>query len=317
MYARTHDSEWSQELMQETVLRAMTSISRYDGTCKLAVKEHLEHCGECRSFYEEWKADADSGTAEEELLVLDGFKKIKKRTRRLKLAVAAVSGLLVSLVLAVFFRIYVFGVPLETHLIQVSDMVYNEETESLRIKGLLNCRGMRVTRVVWKQSGIDANAVNVIVYAAEILPFSDDSPAFSIDIPNMKGRKAYFACPEYDLLEVYNWKTSHYELLDQMKEEIYSRIPGWEPTRDILEYSGGITTVNDEEGLSFDVTYVLGEGAVYWRFNDQLITDGDFDPADYEIWISFEEPHQILIYDYQTGEWSRDYSIVEERRPAL
>ena len=37
LYARTRDSEWAQELMQETFLRAITSISRYDGSCKLSV----------------------------------------------------------------------------------------------------------------------------------------------------------------------------------------------------------------------------------------------------------------------------------------
>lgn len=37
LYSQTHDAEWSQELMQETFLRAVTSISRYDGTCKLSV----------------------------------------------------------------------------------------------------------------------------------------------------------------------------------------------------------------------------------------------------------------------------------------
>lgn len=37
LYAHTHDSEWSEELMQETFLRAITSISRYDGSCKLSV----------------------------------------------------------------------------------------------------------------------------------------------------------------------------------------------------------------------------------------------------------------------------------------
>lgn len=37
LYAHTHDSEWAEELMQETFLRAITSISRYDGSCKLSV----------------------------------------------------------------------------------------------------------------------------------------------------------------------------------------------------------------------------------------------------------------------------------------
>lgn len=37
LYSHTHDAEWSQELMQETFLRAVSSISRYDGSCKLSV----------------------------------------------------------------------------------------------------------------------------------------------------------------------------------------------------------------------------------------------------------------------------------------
>ena len=37
LYSHTHDAEWSQELMQDTFLRAVNSISRYDGTCKLSV----------------------------------------------------------------------------------------------------------------------------------------------------------------------------------------------------------------------------------------------------------------------------------------
>lgn len=37
LYSFTQDREWAQELMQETFLRAVTSISRYDGSCKLSV----------------------------------------------------------------------------------------------------------------------------------------------------------------------------------------------------------------------------------------------------------------------------------------
>lgn len=278
------------------------------------VKAHLEHCEECRGFYEELKADMDAGASEEELLVLNGFKKIEKRTRRLKLASAAAFSLLVFFVMAVFLRVFVIGEPMETHLIQVSDVVYNEETEVLNIMGSLSSTGMHVSRVAWEQSETDTNAVNFIVYAAETLPFFNENKHFSIEIPNMKGRKAYLACPEYDRLEVYNWKTSHYEMLDQLEAEISSRIPGWDETRDILEYSGGITTVNGEEGISYDVTYLIGEGASFWHFNDQLITDGEFEPADFEIWISLNAPHRILIYDYQTGEWGGDYSVVVESR---
>lgn len=37
LYSYTHDPDWSRELMQETFLRAVTSIERYDGSCKLSV----------------------------------------------------------------------------------------------------------------------------------------------------------------------------------------------------------------------------------------------------------------------------------------
>lgn len=37
LYSHTHDAEWAQELTQETFLRAVTSISRYNGSCKLSV----------------------------------------------------------------------------------------------------------------------------------------------------------------------------------------------------------------------------------------------------------------------------------------
>lgn len=37
LYTHTHDADWAQDLMQETFLRAVDSISRYDNTCKLSV----------------------------------------------------------------------------------------------------------------------------------------------------------------------------------------------------------------------------------------------------------------------------------------
>lgn len=37
LYSHTNNAEWSEEMTQETFLRAMTSISRYDGSCKLSV----------------------------------------------------------------------------------------------------------------------------------------------------------------------------------------------------------------------------------------------------------------------------------------
>lgn len=37
LYSHTHDADWAQELMQETFLHAVDSISRYDNSCKLSV----------------------------------------------------------------------------------------------------------------------------------------------------------------------------------------------------------------------------------------------------------------------------------------
>lgn len=37
LYSYTHDAEWSEELMQETFLRAIGSIKRFDGSCKMSV----------------------------------------------------------------------------------------------------------------------------------------------------------------------------------------------------------------------------------------------------------------------------------------
>ncbi len=37
LYSYTHDHEWSHELMLDPFLRAVISISRYDGSCKLSV----------------------------------------------------------------------------------------------------------------------------------------------------------------------------------------------------------------------------------------------------------------------------------------
>lgn len=37
LYSHTHNAEWSEEMTQETFLKATMSISRYDGSCKLSV----------------------------------------------------------------------------------------------------------------------------------------------------------------------------------------------------------------------------------------------------------------------------------------
>lgn len=37
LYSHTHNTEWSEEMTQETFLKASMSISRYDASCKLSV----------------------------------------------------------------------------------------------------------------------------------------------------------------------------------------------------------------------------------------------------------------------------------------
>ena len=134
-------------------------------------------------------------------------------------------------------------------------------------------------------------------------------------IPNIKGKKVYLACPEYDRREIYDWRTHHYEEVENLRKEIYSKIPELNEKTDALNYMQGITSVEGVEGISFYVDFIYGKDASYWWFNDMLTTDGEFVPADFEIWISLEEPHKILIYDYQTGEYIDDFSIISNRRP--
>lgn len=99
-----------------------------------------------------------------------------------------------------------------------------------------------------------------------------------------------------------------------MKNEIYSKIPELNEKTDALSCEQGITTIEGIEGISFYVDFIYGEDASYWWFNGMLTTDGEFVPADFEIWISLKEPYKILIYDYQTGEFVDDFSIISNRR---
>lgn len=69
LYSHTHDVDWSQELMQETFLRAVTSISRYDGSCKLSVwlcqiAKHI--------LWQELRKKKQMSTAELEHTLADG-----------------------------------------------------------------------------------------------------------------------------------------------------------------------------------------------------------------------------------------------------
>lgn len=269
-----------------------------------AVRNHLEHCEACQAVYREMKDGFGPAPGQEEQLALDGFKKIRKQTRRLKTAVGIVSGLLLAVVCSVILVLFVIGEPLSTHRINISECVYDERAESLTLKGTIDDSTMSVRRVVFKQSEENPNDINVLVYGAETFPFWKPEQDFSVVIPGVKGQNVYLACPDYDRLEVYSWKHMHFEFLKQLEQEIYQAIPPLDRDRGILSYSGGIDVVEGMEGITYQVDYLTGDNASVWKRDDGIITDGTLEAADFEIWISLEMPYKIRIHDYQTGEWS-------------
>lgn len=277
------------------------------------VKTHLEECQECHGVYLEMKEGWNAETQAKEQVVLDGFKKVRQRTRKLKTAVGIVSGLLAVLVLSVFIKFFVIGIPLSTHEISIDTLSYDEETNCLEISGTVNLASCRVSRVVWEKSKENDNAVNILVYNAETLPFQKEKNKFTITVPDMKGKIAYLACPNYDQFEIYHWKYHHNDKLSELENEIYDFFPELDRDKDPLSYGSGITTVDGIEGISYCVDSIVGENATFYRINDQLVTDGDFEPRDFDIWISLEKPYQILIYDYKSGKYTDDYSIINRR----
>lgn len=275
-----------------------------------AVKTHLETCRECRGIYAEMEGGIGEKEERKETLALDGLKKIRKRTGRLKIVLGIVSGILTVLLVSLCLFLFVIGEPVSTSQIEISGTGYDEESDSLKIEGYINNTYNSFGRVVWEQSEEDINTVNLVVYGVYPYPGHRDNK-FSVTIPGMKGKKVYLACPDYDRLELYSWKNGHYEQVDFLEDEIYSRIPELDRKKDIISYGGGIQTVDGQEGISFYVEHLIGEDVSFWRFNDQLITDGDMEPARFEIWISLKEPYRILFYDYDTGEWTENYQDVK------
>ena len=281
------------------------------------VKKHLGECEECHKIYTEM----EEGIGKDDLsacdtMVVDAFKKIRKRTNRLKITVGILAGILFILLLSAALKIYVIGTPLGTGYMSIPDTAYDEETGQLTVNGKINLYSFHVSKVVWEEDENDPNVVNVIVYCAETIPFARDKTDFSVIIPDVKGKTVYLACPEYDRREIYDWRTHHYEDVENLKKEIYSKIPELNEKTDALNCMQGVKTVEGMEGIRFNVDFIYGEDASYWWFNGMLTTDGEFIPADFEVWISLEGPHKILIHDYQTGEYTDDFSIISNRRPA-
>ena len=281
------------------------------------VKNHLEECEECHKIYTEMKEDiGKDDLSAHDTIAVDALKKIRRRMNRLKITIGILAGILFIFLLFAALKIYVIGKPLETGYMSISDTIYDEETGQLTVNGEINLYSFHVSKVVWEEDKNDTNVVNVIVYYAETLPFAKDKTDFSVVIPDIKGKKVYLACPEYDRREIYDWQTYHYEEIENLKKEIYSKIPELNEKTDALNCMKGVTTVEEMEGISFSVDFIYGEDASYWWFNGMLTTDGEFGAADFEIWISLEKPHKILIYDYQTGEYIDDFSMISNRRAA-
>ena len=61
------------------------------------VKGHLEECEKCNRAYLEMKEELNTGMEAKEQIALDGFKKLRQHTRKLKIAVGVTTGLLVFL----------------------------------------------------------------------------------------------------------------------------------------------------------------------------------------------------------------------------
>lgn len=277
------------------------------GTSTKVVTEHLNECQECSRIYSDMKGELSIESNAEEKLALDGLKKIRQHTKKLKIIAGAVTGILVIIILYIFLKVYVIGEPLETALLNTTDILYDEETDSLVINGTLNSVGYRISRVDWKQSENEMGVVNVLIYGAETLPFQQNDKDFSITVPNIKGQKVYIARPDFDRREVYDWMYGHYEKMDELTDEIYNRFPELNRNRDAVTYFYGIESKNGTDGIRFCVNSAVGENATYWWYGDKLTTDGDFEPQPFEIWISLDEPYQIYIYDYQTGEYTERF----------
>ena len=68
------------------------------------------------------KEELNTGMEAKEQIALDGFKKLRQHTRKLKIAIGITTGLLVFLLLSVFVRVFVIGVPVSTHAMSVDDL---------------------------------------------------------------------------------------------------------------------------------------------------------------------------------------------------
>lgn len=265
-----------------------------------AVIDHLKGCEQCGRIFAEMKESYVSENTCKEQAVLDGFKKIRKRTRYLKTA-AAVGGILVTaLIIGVFFKIYVWGSLLEDHMVYTTGFEYDEQTDSLTVTGCMDIDPGHVSRVVWRRNPSQWNRVDLFVYAAENLPFGTKERDFSVTIPDMKGKIICTVGCDYDYTKVYDWQNDHYELMMELEQTIREHFD-WDENRVMLMPVQGIYTVDGAEGIEYSVFFLTSEEGYYYTINDTYVTSGDVEDAGY-VWISLDAPHRIDGKNLKTPE---------------
>lgn len=272
-----------------------------------AVDAHLSGCPSCRRICEELKEASTELPSPRERLALDGFRKLKKRTRRLKILAVSSLTLVLSAVFSVFLMLFVIGEPAGTSWIDAVSCVYDEASDSLTVSG--RAANLNIRKVVWEVSDQDSTDIHVLVYEAEALPFTSETHDFSITIPDIRGRNVSLACPNYDRMQIYSWTDDHYELVEDLKEKIYQKVASLNSETDILYCRPEIQEKDGSEWIAFSVDHVTGEDASWWYYGDRMVTDGDLEPAGYEVWVTLEEPHEIWIYNYTNGTFQRNDSM--------
>ena len=226
------------------------------------------------------KEDMADQSTPEERAALDGFKKIRSRTRYLKAAAALGGLLLAALVIGVFLKVYVVGSLLEQGAVMIPSVVYDEETDSLTVKGSMTYAGYRISRVEWRENPSIGARVDLFVYAAETLPFEKEQQDFSITIPDMKGKVLYIVGSDYDNFRIYDWNNDHIGLLSELEEEIYTRVnPGWDREKVLLSPVQGLQIVDGVEGIEYGVTFLSGDEPGYWKLGYMIVMHGDIAEA--------------------------------------
>lgn len=258
---------------------------------KAAVTAHLADCPQCRQIYSDMKEGTNESTTDQP--ALDGFKKIRRRTRRLKWIAASTLTLIFGALITEFLLFFVIGKPASTHLLDSISCTYDNASGSLTIEG--RAENLNICKVVWETDSEEDFLINVLVYERASLPFVSETHDFALTIPDAEGYDVCIACPNYDRTKIYSWRNDHYKQIDQMEEAIFCEFPSLNPEKDILSCRPGIHTANNMNWLVFSVDHLIGENASWWYWGDKLVTDGELEPAGYDIWVSLEQPYQIQI----------------------